>query len=576
MPSFSVIRRKRGPVTGLDVTADRIAVAGLDASGSLQTAVRPLPPGLVHDGEVRDEGALAGELRAMFEEHTLSRSVRIGLASPRIVVRRLELPAVLRGSELDTAVRFQAADVLPGALDEVVLDHRALEPEGDKRRIVLAAARRDIVERWRDAIDLAGLRLEGVDLAGFALARALATEIDPDATRATVLVHLGDVETMAIVERGACVFARSTGSGAGAEPAAEARSALDFHAGTPGALPLARVVLSGASDDWDATEAAFQQQLGAPVFRDRSEGAARDDLLLATGLARVDAGQVAVDLRAAASGERARRADPAARQRRILAPALAGAVALLAGASALYVQASNTASARADKATRVEAQATTVEQQAAALVPYEKLAAARLAREGAVRQVAGSRFDWSSALRDIARLTPADVDLTSLRATVAPGVSLGGSGTGGGGAGGASLRGARAAPAIELTGCAASHPGVSRMIGRMGRVGGVTLVSLSNSARLTKAAGGSGAGAGDCRNGDQRRSLFSMVLFFEKATPILPPDAGAAAAPTPATAAPGSTTAGSTTPGSTTPSSSTATTPSTTPSAPTTTTGSAP
>ena len=526
MPLLSVTRRRR-PVTGLDVSADRVVAAMVDSSGAMQTAVRPLPPGLVHEGEVRDAGALAAELRAMFDEHNLSRSVRIGLASPRLVVRRLELPAVLKGAELDAAVRFQAGDVLPGALDEVAFDHRALAPEGDKRRIVLAAARRDIVEHWRDAIGLAGLKLEGIDLAGFALARALASEVDTDPGHATLLVHLDDVSTMAIVERGATVFARATA--AGADAAAEARSALDFHAGAPGAQPLGRVVLSGAAEDWPATEAAFEQQLGTTVFRDRADTAEADLVLVATALARGGDG-VAVDLRPDGSGERVRRGG-ASSKRRVLVPAIGVIVALFAGGSALYVQASNSASARADKANRLEAQATTVEDQAAALVPYEQLVTLRSARESAVRQITDARMDWATILRDIAQRTPADVDLTSLRATVAPSVGVGGGGSGSGGSSG--LRGARATPAVELTGCAASHPGVSRMLGRMGKVRGVTLVSLSNSSRLSKQGSSSGAGSVDCRRGDQRRSLFSMVLFFENAKPVLPSAVAATPAPTP-------------------------------------------
>jgi Tfp pilus assembly protein PilN len=557
MSLLSVSKRRR-PVTGLDVSADQVVAAMVDAAGELHTASRPLPPGLVHEGEVRDAGALAAELRALFAEHKLSRSVRLGLASPRLVVRRLELPAVLRGNELDAAVRFQAADVLPGALDEVVLDYRALDAEGDKRRVVIAAARHDIVGRWRDAVALAGLKLEGIDLAGFALARRLASEVDPDPASSTLLVHLGDIATMAIVEGGATVFARATA--AGAEPAAEARSAVGFHAGAPGAHPLGRVVLTGVADDWAETEAAFEQLLGAPVYRDRGPTAEGDRFIIATGLATV-VGGVSVDLRPGSGPERDRLGAPTSK-RRALAPAVGVIVALFAGMGALYVQAGHSATARVQKADRLEAQATTATAQAASLQKFETLASQRASLEGAVRQIAGGRLDWAGILRDVARYTPGDVELTSLRATVAPGVSVtsGSGGSGGAGGGTQSLRAARTAPAVELTGCAANHPGVSRMLGQMRRVRGVTLVSLAQSERLS-GTDSSSAGGDDCRHGNANRSLFQMVLFFENAKPILPPDAGSTATPAAAT-----TTTPSTTP-----------TTSTTPSAPatgTTTTGS--
>jgi Tfp pilus assembly protein PilN len=549
MSLLSVSKRRR-PVTGLDVSADQVVAVMVDAGGALTTASRPLPPGLVHEGEVRDPAALAAELRALFAENKLSRSVRIGLASPRLVVRRVELPAVLKGKELDAAVRFQAGDVLPGALDEVVLDYRALDAEGDKRRVVLAAVRQDIVARWRDAIGLAGLKLEGIDLAGFALARELAAEVDPDPASATLLVHLGDIATMAIVEGGAPVFARATA--AGSEPTSEARSAVGFHAGAPGAHPLGRVVLTGVSDDWEATEAAFEQQLGAPVHRDRGLSAEADRFIIATGLAKADGG-VSVDLRPGAA-ERDVLGSPRSKRRR-LAPAFAAVAVLFIGIGALYVQAGHSASTRAKKADGLEAQASTAAAQAASLQKFETLATERTSLEGAVRQIAGGRLDWAGILRDIARYTPSDVVLTSLRATVAPGVTVSGSasaGSGGGGGGTQGLRGARTAPAVELTGCAADHPHVSQMLGQMRLVRGVTLVSLSESERLSEA--DSSSDSNDCRHGDPRRSLFQMVLFFEKAKPVLPPDAGSSATPA---AAPTATTpsSSSSTPGtSTTPS----------------------
>jgi hypothetical protein len=80
------------------------------------------------------------------------------------------------------------------------------------------------------------------------------------------------------------------------------------------------------------------------------------------------------------------------------------------------------------------------------------------------------------------------------------------------------------------------------MLGQMSKVRGVTLVSLSDSSRLSKSSAG-GGGNSDCRNGNDKRSLFQMVLFMENATPVLPPDSGVTATPAAA-----STTATSTTP----------------------------
>ena len=93
------------------------------------------------------------------------------------------------------------------------------------------------------------------------------------------------------------------------------------------------------------------------------------------------------------------------------------------------------------------------------------------ARVQTVRDLAGSRFDWEQALRDLSRAVPADVSLTSLAGDISTGA----------GGGGSQLRGAISAPAITLTGCAPGQTQVARLMARLNNIDGVTRVSLSRS-----------------------------------------------------------------------------------------------
>ncbi len=154
------------------------------------------------------------------------------------------------------------------------------------------------------------------------------------------------------------------------------------------------------------------------------------------------------------------------------------------------------------------------------------------ARIETVRSLATSRFDWGAALNEVARVTPKRTWLTSMSATVAPGVAVPGGGAGG-------LRSALGVPAIEISGCTTSQKGVARTLTAMRRIEGVRRVSLSSAEKADAGSGGGGAG-GDCRQGDSRFPQFQIVVFFEPpAGAVLPtPGAGApnAAAPTPAAA----------------------------------------
>src|SRR5438067_4538860 len=82
----------------------------------------PLPSGAVVDGDVVDQAAVADALRELWGKAKLrQRAVALGLASQRVTVRQLDLPA-LSEPELANAVRLQAQDQLPMAVDDAGID----------------------------------------------------------------------------------------------------------------------------------------------------------------------------------------------------------------------------------------------------------------------------------------------------------------------------------------------------------------------------------------------------------------------------------------------------------------------
>ena len=120
---------------------------------------------------------LADVLRKMFAEHKLAKRVRIGVANQRIVMRTVDLPPLIDAKDLASAVRFQAQEHIPMPLDQAVLEHHSLglveTADGPRTRVVLVAARRDMIDRLLEAARRAGLRPHGIDLSAFAMIRAL-------------------------------------------------------------------------------------------------------------------------------------------------------------------------------------------------------------------------------------------------------------------------------------------------------------------------------------------------------------------------------------------------------------------
>src|SRR3954471_4189346 len=267
----AVFRKKRSPqtsVVGLELDAGHLAAAEVSVEGSLTLtlgAVAELQPGVMRDGEVADPIALAEALKALFAEHELPKRVRLGIAHQRIVVRTLDLPAVIDDPKaLAAAVRVAAPDHIPMPMEEAVLDFHSLgtvkAPSGALRsRVVVVAVRKEMVERAAAAVQGAGLELEGIDLSAFGMVRALASEHEG----AVLYVNVGGLTNVAVANASGCLFTRASAGGteAIAQALADKRAltleharAWMTHVGT--AAPLEGI--EGDADLLAATRAALE------------------------------------------------------------------------------------------------------------------------------------------------------------------------------------------------------------------------------------------------------------------------------------------------------------------------------
>jgi len=219
MPSV----KKTNSLVGLDIESGSVAATEVVGNGQRavgRTAIVPLEPGVVREGGVQDPGALSSALSDLFSRHKLGKSVRLGIANQRVVVRTLRLPRIEDKDELDAAVRFRAQDEIPMPLDQAVLDHRIIGKgegvDGNPQIDVLAvAARRDMIHPLVQAMREAGLSPAGIDLSAFGMIRALAPSTGAVADESgelplptTLYCHLGDVTNIAVARGNGCLFTR--------------------------------------------------------------------------------------------------------------------------------------------------------------------------------------------------------------------------------------------------------------------------------------------------------------------------------------------------------------------------------
>jgi Tfp pilus assembly protein PilN len=217
----------------------------------------------------------------------------------------------------------------------------------------------------------------------------------------------------------------------------------------------------------------------------------------------------------------------------IVLGALAFGVLALAG----YVLTTNTIKDRHAEIQRLAADQRAAEQRVAALKPYAEFDQLAKGRVATLRDLAGKRFDWDQALRDLSRALPQDVTIESLNgslcgATATPGAAAAASTT----------------PSIKLTGCTRNQKSVARLMARLSTVNGVKRVKLANSTKSAAATAPTtgAAPAGDAAPcGEGSRPDFTVTIEFvgggsdaapAASTPAAPATAAASAA-TPATPA---------------------------------------
>lgn len=179
-----------------------------------------MPPGAVVGGVVKDAKAVTAALKQLRSGKALSSgSVALAVSHSQVVVREIEI-ANLPEAEMRQALPHQVRDVLPLPVDDAILDFFPLEDAGggearkgrrgkdkdadtgrkDTVRGLLTAAPREAVADTVEAVERAGLHVERVDLACFAVLRAVAAStsgaeavVDIGATTTLFVIHIGGV-----------------------------------------------------------------------------------------------------------------------------------------------------------------------------------------------------------------------------------------------------------------------------------------------------------------------------------------------------------------------------------------------
>lgn len=204
-------------------------------------------------------------------------AVNTSLSGQSVVMRTIALPRMSR-EELKGALQFEAKEIIPFPLEEMILDCAITQGEikDNKMRVAVAAVKKSAVEARVELLGKLGLTPNIIDIDCFCLANAFTHRYDLAQPQACVnkpetvgLLNVGfSVTNLVILENGAVRFSRDIAFG-GQEQSlnslvSEINSSVDYYENQIG-LQIEKVCLSGGSGAVPAIHDFISSHLSLPL-----------------------------------------------------------------------------------------------------------------------------------------------------------------------------------------------------------------------------------------------------------------------------------------------------------------------
>jgi type IV pilus assembly protein PilM len=167
-----------------------------------------IPKGLVEGGEIKKEEELVNLLKKtlgkMKRGSFRGKRVVCNLPEEKVFIRIIQLPR-MEEDELDKAVNWEAEAHIPLGIDEVYLGWQVIEPmvnHLDHLDILIAAAPRDLVDKYLSFLKKSGLKPIALEPESIAVVRSLMTKDD---LMPTIIVDLGATGTNFVIFSGLAI-----------------------------------------------------------------------------------------------------------------------------------------------------------------------------------------------------------------------------------------------------------------------------------------------------------------------------------------------------------------------------------
>ena len=178
MFSFS---RKSAPILGIDISETAVKLLELSQRGSNYQvesyAVEPIAPNAVTEKTINDIDQVGETIASVVEKSgTKTKNAAVCVAGSSVITKVINMPSGLSDDDMEVQIQIEADQHIPFPLDQVSIDFEVVEePEEDSEnvKVLLAAARSEIVDNCVASLDLGGLKAKVVDIEAFTIENSI-------------------------------------------------------------------------------------------------------------------------------------------------------------------------------------------------------------------------------------------------------------------------------------------------------------------------------------------------------------------------------------------------------------------
>lgn len=190
---------------GIEITSEKVNLVQLRRKGQSSYKLVTygsveLPEGTVEEGRILDPVALGEIIRSLLADKKIKvKKVATALPGRETVSRLIRLPAEIPDIELREMVLNQEASLyLPFPREDADVDYQklgtALDDDGIERiEILMVATPKEVTDSYMQALEIAQLQVDVVEVSSFALIRAMHNELSRFSTLAEA-VAIVDIE----------------------------------------------------------------------------------------------------------------------------------------------------------------------------------------------------------------------------------------------------------------------------------------------------------------------------------------------------------------------------------------------